>query len=83
MYFTNKTLVSVLKTEKQDKDRSTERLIIQVRENSALDQSENSEVTKIGFWQKCADDLDISCKGGAECLQDWDMSSPNDGVTTV
>lgn len=51
MYFTSKTLVTVLKTDKQGKDRSTGRFI-QVRENSALDQTENSEGAKNWILQR-------------------------------
>lgn len=42
MCFISKTLASVL----QSKDRSTGSLIIKVRDNSALDQSESGEGTK-------------------------------------
>lgn len=49
--FANKTIVCV-KTDKQAKERSTGRLIIQVRGNGGLDPSENSEGAKTWILQR-------------------------------
>lgn len=50
--FPNKTLVSVLNTDKQAQDKSAGRLLIQTRDNDGLDQSENSEGAKDWILQR-------------------------------
>ena len=49
--FTNKTIVRV-KTDKQAKERSTGRLMNQVRDDGGLDPSENSEGAKTWILQR-------------------------------
>ena len=52
MCFIHKTLTFVLQTDRQGKDRSIGRLIIQVKNDGGLDQSENHEVAKKWILQR-------------------------------